>query len=182
MKKKKGPSAARASQSHGSSQISSTAPAQPSALLRINDPTLFPSPPAVKVLRAWPKGVRFKRNQDGSTSADVCNNTPTQVTVTYIGAASELHQVRTFVVAARKRGSLPTVPDVRSHLSGTHLVEIADDRDLAEWIEVFSDRHPPRAKGVALVFLEKKTGLERKTLKTYFSRDKKNKSTTFNSD
>lgn len=126
-----------------------------------------------KSFRPWRGGVAFKWKADGSTVAETCNNTASQLTVTYFGLASELNQVRAFVVDAKKRDSVPTVNDLRRHLSETPLFDIADDRDLADWIEVFLERQ--RSKGVALAFLEKKTGLRRSALKTYFSKTAKAK-------
>lgn len=144
--------------------------ARKSALARPDDPAALKSAMEGKSFRPWRGGVGFKWKADGSTVAEVCNNTASQVTVTYFGLASQLHEVRAFIVAAKRRDSVPAVNDLRKHLSGTPLFEIADDRDLAEWIEVFSEPRPAGPKAAALVFLENKTGMKRGTLKTYFSK------------
>jgi hypothetical protein len=149
--------------------------ARKSAVVRPDDPATLKSAMVGKSFRPWRGGVAFKWKADGCTVAEVCNNTASQVTVTYFGLARELHQVRTFVVAAKKRGSVPTVNDLRRHLRATPLFEIADDQDLTEWIEIFLEKRPRGPKAVALVFLEKKTGLLRGALKTYFSKTAKAK-------
>jgi hypothetical protein len=143
-------------------QFGSTNNPKPEALAR-----------AGEIVQPWPKGVRFRWNADGSTSAEVCHGTSTKVTVTYRGVADDMHQVRAMVVAASKRGCTPSISDLRNHIRGTRLSEIADDRDLATWIEIFSGGDPTPPKAASLVFLEQKTGLERATLKTYFSKSSK---------
>jgi hypothetical protein len=141
-------------------------------------PTMLPEEQTCKSLRPWGRGLRFRRSADGSTSALLSNSTATEVTFTYFPAAVDLHAARTFVIAASKRGSTPAVEDLRSHLSGTGLVKAADKRDWENWIDVFSKPNPPRPKAMALMFLKVKTGLEPKTLKTYISRSKSQRSST----
>jgi len=137
-------------------------------------PSTVPEGRTRKSFRPWPGGLRFKRHPDGSTSAVMSNSTATEVGVTYFLAANDLHLVRTHVIASTKRSSVPTIDDLRTQLSGTGLIEAADNRDLKEWIDVFSERKSP-PKAMSLVFLETKTGLERLTLKTYISRSSKRK-------
>jgi DNA-binding phage protein len=118
--------------------------------------------------RGKQQGVQFSRGADGLTSAEVCNSTVSQVAYTYEFEAFPLiHKVRTFVKA---RGGNVTVEELRTHFSGNTFFENAiDDEDCREWIAALQ---VATAKGLALVFLEKKTGLGRDTLKTYISDDK----------
>ena len=117
--------------------------------------------------------VAFKIHADKTTSAEVCNNTPTQVTNSYWALFPLMNHLRTFVITRARTGNSPTVQEVRRHLGKNELTKAAADSDLKELIEDFSQRNPSRAKSRTLTFLERKTSLSRKTLKTYFTKTKK---------
>jgi len=80
---------------------------------------------------------------------------------TYGSLSSALGQVRALVIA--KNGKLST-KDLKNKFGRTELGKAADEEDWTTWIEIFA--HPrTSSKAAALVFLEKKTGLKRGTIK-----------------
>lgn len=116
--------------------------------------------------------ILFVRDSDGTTVA----NPP------YSGRAllnsfealwRSLDRVRTMVINGK--GTL-SASDVREKFRATELEGAAGTDDWQRWIEDFADRKVT-AKGVALVFLETKTGLKRGSIKTLISRARR-KSTT----
>jgi len=95
-----------------------------------------------------------------------------QVGYTSIIAAGELRKIRAFV-GSKDSVSPDTLYDV---FSSTYLITSGgvDRSDLENWTEIFK-KGVGRATAInaALVWLEKKTGLERSTIKSYTSRYKK---------
>jgi hypothetical protein len=127
------------------------------------------APEPMKAMRK-PQGLTFTSHGE-ITLAEGCNHTLSQVAYTLTIASQELRKIRAFV------GSNHSVtPDkLREVFSGTYLITSggADRSDLTTWTEIFK-KGPERAtaNNAALVWGEKKTGLNRNTIKSYKSRDR----------
>jgi hypothetical protein len=135
-----------------------------------------PAIQTTKVVRPWPKGLRFRKSPDGSTTAVMSHGTATEVAHTYFRLANDLHLARTFIINASKPNSHPPrVEELIRNLGGTGLAKAADKLDWETWVDVFSQTNPPQPRAMALMFLKTKTGLTPKTLKTYISRPETHK-------
>jgi hypothetical protein len=115
--------------------------------------------------------VLFSRRK-GETVADL-NFTDQALLNSYESFAETLRQVRTLVMA--NDGELP-INELRHKFGQTALGKAADDKAWAEWIAIFGERTP--AKAAALLFLEKKTGLNRSTIKKRCSSGRKRREVT----
>jgi hypothetical protein len=72
-------------------------------------------------------------------------------------------------------GGKITGADLRKQFRRSPFAGAADDHDWNNWADDFSPNNPQRGrpKGAALTFLERKTALNRGTIKSYLSRSKK---------
>ena len=118
-------------------------------------------------VRETVQGLQFERRPDGTTIAKVNDaDTATRSHVTYLEIAPELHKVRVVVIGDK----LLTVEKLKKKFPEHTLASKADDADWKDWKDNFSQEKPGTAKNAALVFIEKKTGLKRSTLKSLWAR------------
>jgi len=113
-----------------------------------------------------PEKVIFVRRK-GKTGADL-NFTDNALLNTYESLSGILGEVRASVIAKNDKLS---IKELKNRFGQTDLGKAADDKDWTNWIEDFAERTRPKA--AALVFLEKKTGLERGTIKKRCSKARK---------
>jgi hypothetical protein len=133
---------------------------------------------AAQPVELGPCGIRFVRQGD-RTVALPCEEdggmlgTVSAVTISYRVASIELSKVRSIV--NQESGKINGA-ELRRQFSDSPLAQAADERDWDNWAKDFSptNRQRGRPKGAALTFLERKTGLDRLTIKGYLSRSKKN--------
>jgi hypothetical protein len=122
-----------------------------------------------------PEKVIFVRRK-GEAVADL-NFNDNALLNTYKSLSGTLGQARALVIA---NDSKLSIKELKNRFGQTELGKAADDKDWTDWIEIFSkQRTPPKA--AALVFLEKKTGLKRSTIKKRCSKGRKRREVTTSS-
>jgi hypothetical protein len=117
-------------------------------------------------------GVTFVRHGE-HTVAKGSTQTPRHLHKSYPILCEELTKVSAIVKAAN--GSSLTGKELRNEFRSSALGKIADQDDWDRWALDFSqtNQNCGTPKGVALVFLERKTKLARGTIKSYLSRARK---------
>jgi hypothetical protein len=113
--------------------------------------------------------VSFERHPDGTTMA-VHPFTKRALRNSYEAFSATLFQILAIIANETPR---PSSIDLEKKFAGTELGKAAVIRDYEGWIDNFSEKSPARPKSIALVFLERKTGYSRKTIKTFMSHAKK---------
>jgi hypothetical protein len=128
---------------------------------------------AAQAAAGYPEKIIFRRLRDGTAVAER-PFTDDALRNTYKSFSKTLSQVRALVI--EKKGEI-LVRELRKNFADTELGKAAADSDWKGWITDFAfAKHPEKA--AALVFLEGKTGLTRKTLKTRFTKGKNRTSRT----
>jgi len=111
-------------------------------------------------------GLQYVR-RGGTTIAQPCGNTISEVRAAYPIISREIDEIRKFV---RVNPDVP-LSKLQNAFRVSTIADGADARDWQIWQEDFKKkRGSAKAKSHALTFLERKTGLTRQTLKTYLRR------------
>jgi hypothetical protein len=113
-------------------------------------------------------GITLVQIGDGTVAE---TKTPRELLISYKVLCKELTKVHAVVKAAQ--GPIEG-QDLKKRFPSSPLAYAADQNDWKNWAEAFSTNNSDRGKpkGVALVFLEQKTGLDRSTISSYLSRAK----------
>lgn len=124
-------------------------------------------------------GIRFVRQGEYTvalpcgTSRDAFDgSTVSALRVSYDILCEELPKVYSIV---KTKGGEIGGAELRKQFRRSQLTGVADEHDWNDWAENFSPKNAQRGrpKGAALTFLERKTTLDRGTIKSYLSKSKK---------
>ena len=131
------------------------------------DPLSEGTPVQSKLAKETPKLVFTRRNGKSLIKGKVTKVALWNTLETFTGT---LAQIRILVINSKGRVS---IGDVKKTFGRDELSNAADDADWGDWIEIFGSEPTATAKGAALVFLEKKTRLNRSTIEKYCSMARK---------